>query len=357
MNLKCNMNKDAFGAVSNTISALRFPLAVMVIVLHCGINDMNYSAIGLADLDGNFPIYCVITWILGHFISNVAVPVFFIISGFLLFYNVEKYNAGVYGKKMKKRVKSLLVPYLCWNTLYLALFYLIGHDNILLTSVPDMFADNVSIGKFLCIAYVRPPVDGPLWFIRNLFCMTLAAPLFYYVISKTKFWMPIILLILSQFSLNSFLLSILWFSIGISCAVHKFDFFKFCRMMLPFTSLISLIVLVVDVIYFKSANQHISDHFYIFRIMLVIGIAYFLVEKKKVSINKRLNQSTFVVYAYHSIPSQMLIAFLVMHLKTFGQLGLFATYVLSILLLLMGGQILSIIIHQIPVLRKLFVGR
>lgn len=57
MNLKCYLNKDAFDAVSNTISALRFPLAVMVIVLHCGINDMNYSVIGLADLNGNFPIY------------------------------------------------------------------------------------------------------------------------------------------------------------------------------------------------------------------------------------------------------------------------------------------------------------
>lgn len=355
MNLNCCLDESSSGVVSKTISALRFPLAVMVIVLHCGINDMNYSAIGLSDMDENFPIYCIMTWILGHFISNVAVPVFFIISGFLLFYNVEKYDASIYKNKMKKRVKSLLVPYLCWNTIYLVLFYLIGHNNISLTSVPDMYADNVSLGRFLYIAYVRPPVDGPLWFIRNLFCMVLAAPIFYCVISKTRFWVPISLLIISWFSLNSFLLSILWFSIGISCSVHKFDFFKFCRKLLPFTMLICAVVLVIDIISFKSI--HISDYFYIFRIMFVIGMAYFLVEKKKVSINKSLNQSTFVIYAYHSIPSQLLIAFLGTHLITFGQSGLFATYVLSILLLIVGGQFLSVIIHQVPVLRKLLVGR
>lgn len=355
--MNCSLDKDAFDVVSNTISALRFPLAVMVIVLHCGINDMNYSAIGVQNLSGNFPVYCITTWILGHFISNVAVPVFFIISGFLLFYNVEKYNASVYRNKMKKRVKSLLVPYLSWNTIYLALFYLIGHDNISLTSVPDMFADDVSLGRFLYIAYVRPPVDGPLWFIRNLFCMTLAAPIFYYIIRRTKFWLPILFLLVSQFCLNSFLLSILWFSLGISCSLHRFDFFKFCRVILPFISLICLIVLLVDVVYFKSTNQHISDHFYIFRVMFVIGMAYFLVEKKKVSINKSLNQSTFVIYAYHSIPSQLLIAFLATHLISFGQIGLFVTYVLSILLLIVGGQFLSVIIHPFPILRKLFVGR
>lgn len=339
MNLNCNLDNSSFDAVSKTISALRFPLAVMVIVLHCGINDMNYSAIGLTDLEGNFPIYCVVTWMLGHFVSNAAVPVFFIMSSFLLFWNVEKYDANVYKNKMKKRVKSLLIPYLCWNTIYLLLFYLIGHDNISLTSVPDMFANQVSLGNFLYIAYVRPPVDGPLWFIRNLFVMTLAAPIFYYVISKTKFLVPISLLVISQFTLNSFLLSVLWFSIGISCAVHKFDLFKFCRKTLPFTTLMCLIVLIIDIIYFKSSSQHISDHFYIFRIMFVIGFVYFLVEKNKITVNKSLNQSTFVIYAYHSIPSQLLIAFLVMHLKTFGQIGLFATYALSILLLIMGGAI------------------
>lgn len=47
-------------------------------------------------------------------VAQVAVPLFMIIAGALFFRN---YKQSLYASKLKKRAKSLLLPYLTWNTL------------------------------------------------------------------------------------------------------------------------------------------------------------------------------------------------------------------------------------------------
>jgi len=350
----CINDKDR-DSISNTISFLRFPLALMVIVLHCGLADMNVSVLGLPDIRANYPIYYWVTWVFGHFISNCAVPCFFIISGFLLFYNVDKYNMSIYRKKVVSRLFTLLIPYIAWNTIYLILFYFIGRDRIVLSTVPNIFSSNVSLGNFLYVAYVRPPVDGPLWFVRNLFGMVLAAPLFYWIIKRTKFLMPLCLIVLSLFSLNSFLLSVMWFSIGIACSVHKIDLFRCCGKLLPCTFTICILALLFDITFSSQIGKHIVDYLYVLRVMSVMGAGYLLVNKYHLTFSKTLQKSTFVIYAYHSIPSQLLIVSLLSILGC-SNLSLFLVYVISILVLIMGGYFLYIIIHKIPVVSRIFTG-
>lgn len=322
--------------ISNTISFLRFPLAVMVIVLHCGLADMNYSVLGLPNIQENYAVYYWVTWLCGHFVSNCAVPVFFIISSYLLFFNVDKYNFGVYKEKVQRRISTLLIPYVAWNTIYLILFYFIGHDRIVLSTVPDIFNSDISLGKFLYVAYVRPPVDGPLWFIRNLFVMVLAAPLFYWIIKRTKFLLPLCLIVSSLFSLNSFLLCFMWFSIGIACSVHKINLFRCCGKLFPYTATICILGFLFDIVFFSQVGKHIVDYLYVARVMVVMGAGYLLVNKYHLTFSKTLLKSTFVIYAYHSIPSQLLIASL-LSLLGISNLSLFFVYVISILVLIMGG--------------------
>ena len=49
-------------------------------------------------------------------INAVAVPLFFLISGYLFAGGTSE--PGWYAKKVSSRVKSLLVPYVVWNVMY-----------------------------------------------------------------------------------------------------------------------------------------------------------------------------------------------------------------------------------------------
>lgn len=295
---------------SNTIRLLRFPLAAFVIILHADLLDQPFERLGIFDLKENYPLYDMFAWSIGHYIGNCAVPCFFIISGYLLFCNVTNFTKDVYLKKLKTRAKTLLLPYIAWNIIYLLLFYFIGQDNILLSTVPRLYDGNISIGEFLYIAFVRPPADGPLWFVRNLMVMDLASPLFYYVIKKTKWVMPVSLLVVTQVWHDSFLLSFLWFSSGIYFAMYGIDFLHFCRKHIAGNAIICLFGFVFDLFLYRQYGAHfVSYYLYVFRIMLIFGAGYYIGEKhEKWSNIKILNESSFILYAYHGIPQQLILA-------------------------------------------------
>ncbi len=101
----------------------------------------------------------------------MAVPLFFIISGALFFRN---YTPELYGKKLGNRVKTLLVPYLCWNTINMLMNAVISYtplSNFVLARAPFEFtAQNVILGIF----YYK--YNPPFWFIFCLFIYVVLSP-------------------------------------------------------------------------------------------------------------------------------------------------------------------------------------
>ena len=99
---------------SASIDLLRFPLAIMVIFIH-----MNPDVINLVDADfsliSGHGIYNVTGILLSHVLTHIAVPTFYLISGYLFFINFQKWSWEGYKKKLNSRIKTLLVPYLLWN--------------------------------------------------------------------------------------------------------------------------------------------------------------------------------------------------------------------------------------------------
>lgn len=132
-----------------------------------------------------------------HFICEdlcqSALPALFFISGFLLFKN---YNITIFGNKLKRRCKRLLIPYLSWN-MFFCMFYIIGALLIPRLAIRvDAFQLNSFSGAIDKIISVNiPPIDGPLWFIRTLFLYTLISPLLYYFITRNKYLGFIVILI------------------------------------------------------------------------------------------------------------------------------------------------------------------
>jgi hypothetical protein len=182
------------------------------------------------------------------------------------------------------------------------------------------FHNGTNIFKFLFELFIRP-LDGPLWFIRNLVVMTVMSPLFYWIIRKSGVVLSIILLLLTQFANSAIVESLLWFSVGISMSVMRVDFLRLCRDMIPWCLMILVFAMMGDILdlSFISGEHRIIGHFSIFKIMLVFGVGYWIIQHRPhLSDYEVINNSTFIIYAYHGAPQCWLLGFI---LPFFIQLG------------------------------------
>jgi surface polysaccharide O-acyltransferase-like enzyme len=101
--------------ISTRIQVLRFPLILCVVFLHASWLTPYKSQ---PYLSGSFPEFFI-----AHTVSPIAVPFLFIISGYLFFINFYFSWEG-YREKLKRRVFSLILPYLGWNITYFLLLSL-----------------------------------------------------------------------------------------------------------------------------------------------------------------------------------------------------------------------------------------
>lgn len=106
---------------SRVIHTIRFPLICLVVCIHSfgfikgwDVNNLDLHNLSGADIYSLFCITFSMTF------AHVSVPTFFLISGFLFVKGLEKWNWTVYKGKLNKRVYSLLIPYLIWNTIRIA---------------------------------------------------------------------------------------------------------------------------------------------------------------------------------------------------------------------------------------------
>ena len=161
--------------LSEKLAGISFVSACFVVVLHSYLNYMPEA--------GGATAWLVV--FAGWLLPTFAVPLFFAISGYLL--GVKSANGrtdGWYGKAVKKRIRTLLVPYFLWCTLLAATvlpFTMLGNH---LASRP--LTDNTGLTEPLVSAWNlvlvygldlrSPPYDVPMWYNRNLFLLVLLSP-------------------------------------------------------------------------------------------------------------------------------------------------------------------------------------
>ena len=101
---------------SKRITTLRFPLACLVIFIHFKVTEVNLAGKMMAV---TAPLYVEI---IRHLIANVwggiAVPLFFIISGYLFAAKPKPAKVTV-----KSKFQGIVVPYILWTLITAALFF------------------------------------------------------------------------------------------------------------------------------------------------------------------------------------------------------------------------------------------
>ena len=184
---------------SRTINALRFPCAVLVVLIHL------FKPVP----EETFPygFFRTLEIAFSDGLARIAVPIFFFISGFLFFSKLQRWDWSAYSLKIKKRIKTLLVPYLLWVTLAILFDFslaLVRNRFFGWGSPWNLFSSNgwglmywncarnrLYTSEMNLLGWTMHsafPYNYPLWFIRDLIVLCLFAPLIHFAIRKTKGW-------------------------------------------------------------------------------------------------------------------------------------------------------------------------
>jgi surface polysaccharide O-acyltransferase-like enzyme len=202
------------------IRQLRFPMIVLVTYAHSygGVED------GLSLLTSEWNTYDFLRLLISQTLVKVAMPVFFIMSGYLFFVNVGKWNLAIYKKKILRRVKTLLIPYLIWNLLMAVKLKTFSWSVFWVYWVPAGRQVDWLGHEQLMTA----PANMPLWFLRDLMVVSLLTPIIYILIRKLGLWLMGLLTILYLSGFYAFIpglsaYAIYFFIFGAFLSIRKMD--------------------------------------------------------------------------------------------------------------------------------------
>ena len=189
----------------DTFSQLRLPLIVLITFAH------SYSGVraGWTLWDGGWDAYEVLKLMVSETLVKVAMPTFFVISGYLFFSNVTEWNAKTYWNKLRRRVKTLLLPYIIWN-----------------------IAMAVKLKTFSLSIFIEP-ANMPLCFLRDLIIVSLLTPIIYLGVRKLDYWIFAILLpiyLTGLYAVQPGLTpyAVCFFTLGAFLSIRKMDLIKTC---------------------------------------------------------------------------------------------------------------------------------
>ena len=328
---------------SKTIDCLRFPLCVGVVLIHSELFQLTIGGGKIIQHESLFPIYHHFSYLIGS-IANIAVPLFFFISGFLFFYKVDKFSRNIYIYKIKKRAKTLLVPYIFWNLLMLLMVFvsqLLFPD---MTSGKKKLIVDYSLYDWLSAFWAisnkgeaaRVPIDYPLWFIRDLMIVMLCSPLVFFCIKKIRIYCVIILGVLYLFPLwkdvtGLSLTAWFYFIAGAWFSINKKNFVECKKPIAVYVTLIYIMVLLFLTLFMGN----LGDNSITFkRISILIGIVCAITLsacyiERGGRVNTFLSKSCFFIFAYHALVLSTIQRLVIKLLQPQSDLTLVISYLLA----------------------------
>lgn len=279
---------------------LRFPLCVLVVLIH--------SDFGLATDSLSLNIPEVVRYLIKDTVASFAVPTFFAISGYLFFYKIKDFGISCYKYKLRRRIRSLLVPYVIWNIFYFVLFalkakYMSG--GMYSADTTDYDIGYLITGLWSTYAYSgdNVPIYFAFWFVRDLMVIVLLSPVVYWGIKKLGIWFLGILLIYAIICMTTSIipntimpLAPLFFSIGSYLSITGREKFS-----LPASYLFALYCILISVLFAIEYNTLNNKLFHYFIVLIgfpsLIFIGGYL--NARIKIPKFFSESSFFVYALH----------------------------------------------------------
>jgi surface polysaccharide O-acyltransferase-like enzyme len=292
--------------LSKRIHSLRFLLMVFVVFIHNTVIDVGVNfAEGKQIFEA--PLYVVKIKQFAGTITCTAVPLFFLISGYLLF--IKK---TIFIKNLKKKCRTILLPYFLWIILILLLFALGQKLSITKPFFATLIINNFTllewidlfVGKFTALSEYMYPLVYQFWFLRDLFILNLLYPIIKIFIDKYPGGTLFLFLLLWFGGVNIYIISpaaLFFFSLGYYIVKYNINYKHIDNL-----KMMDMVIMYIITI---LASLFMYDHIpVISNINIIVGITFFVKLSynfiKKDNIYKMLSwleQYSFWLYATHGI--------------------------------------------------------
>lgn len=347
-----NNNKKISTHCSHALSIVIVLNTILVVLRHT-VNLHHYYKNGnpwMSPIDLN-----VLFQIFMARLTSVAIPFFFLVSGYLFFYNIDQINDCL--SKIKKRFSTLLIPYWIWNALLILFCLVLSVIPALKDQICKTFALEYSI-SWIIAKLTYDPIIGQFWYIRTLFIFILFSPLYLYAFKSKICFIPIILLtiVLWQPSYTTVLSSegACFFLIGGYLSYHaSLPSQQSCKYWIWFL----LLQLIIFPILIFTTIRNAFIHLFIQKICILAQLysgwqicLYLATQNKICHFLENLNHHSFFIYATHATILKALSLFfsrLFPHTSYFSFISYIACFVTTLIVSILLSSFIRKISPQI----------
>jgi fucose 4-O-acetylase-like acetyltransferase len=289
--------------------------------------------------------------------TAIAVPLFFLISGFLLYIKEPKYV-----ENLKKKCRTILLPYILWAILVVTFLFVAQSFDFTKPYFANLIIRNFSptdwLGVFLGhFGKFAIPNGFPLvyqfWFLRDLFVLNLLFVIIKKIVDLCPGGTFILLFILWIGGINIYIVStgaLFFFVLGYYIVKYNLDYRHLDNIKTP-DMVIMYMATIITSLFFKEKIAIISAINIIVGIMFFIKLSYNFANKTKIyKLLAWLEQYAFWVYATHGIVIAIMIKLSVKIMPMNGGWLLvhyFLVTLLCIFVLVSGGIIFRRIFPKI----------
>ena len=346
------------------ISQLRFPLAAFVVLIHTNISE--YFTVQGEQAAAARQVVHAFSWGL----TSVAVPLFFAISGYLFFLGTNSFSLPIYKQKLQRRFKTLFIPYLTW--IFIAFLLYAGLDLVKGEPLTWPLEANLWWGcrmltpDYTCllgyhINTITAPLHVPLWFVRDLMLMVVFSPIIYYLLKRMG-WLFILLtgIVLYTHTYPNWcgvsVKGLLFFSSGAIWAIQGKDPLAATRKVLTAACWIAILSLLAYVLLWSKVHWNITDALNALYVWsgMVVAIHGADASSRKHALPKVCTQSSFFVYAVHTLFLFVLLKPLALRVQHMGLAVIlaayFGCYILTLLLSVLSFKVVAWAEHGYGVL-------
>jgi fucose 4-O-acetylase-like acetyltransferase len=291
--------------ISKRIHSLRFLLIVFVVFIHNNPTRVNFA--------GGTEIYIIPGYVnitrllISNIIAGTAVPLLFLISGYLLYIKETRFIAV-----FKKKNKTILLPYILWHVLVVLFYYIAQSVSFtkpyIASVVVREFSEMDWLGSFTGKAGFFSGGGVPLvyqfWFLRDLYILSLAFIGIKKLADKFPLGTLVLCIILWTYEINIYLVSseaLLFFTLGYYIVKYAPDFKELDGIKMYDITGIYIITILLE-LFFKGKIPVIH------KINIIIGSILFIKLTENFIKNERvynqlawLEKYTFFVYAVHGV--------------------------------------------------------
>ena len=293
----------------------------------------------------------------GDYINRLYLALFMSFSGYLFFQNIPTPSKEIWLKKYMSRFKSLFIPYIIWNTLFVVQMAVLQYNPFTSSWISTGISTFISSDSILHSIWriFTHPANLPLWFVRELMIMVVFTPLIYYIIGRNYY--IIILLVLFMLGWKSqFAFCLLFFVIGSIFAIKKVNLEY--KLKMHWICILVLLSLIIGIL--LTLNGPITQlNFYLSVVpLLALWFGYDLLHDQgfRFGVLDSILPYTFFIYVFHE-PSINIFKKILVIIGNKSEISYFITYVFSPVLMVLLSYVVGYIWAKLtPKIYSISVG-